>query len=91
MKKRTLCLGLLLLACLFSEGCFWCNRPHLIRRWWWGGCCQPACCGAPACSSCCDGGVMIDHYPSMGAPMQAPTGPTMPGATPLTRAQFPNK
>jgi hypothetical protein len=88
MKKRTLWLGLVLLACLFSEGCCWCNRPFLIRRWWWGGCC-PNSCAAPACSSCCDGGVIMDHYP--GNVIPAPSGPTMPGATPLTRAQFPNK
>ena len=34
MRKRSLCLALLLLICAVSEGCCWCpcNRPFLFRR-----------------------------------------------------------
>ena len=90
MKKRTLLLGLLLLACTFAEGCCWCGQPGPIRRWWNGGCCNS--CYAP-CSWGCQGGGMdcgcgmaYDHYGP--APMGAPN-PTMPNAQPLSRAQYP--
>jgi hypothetical protein len=85
MKKRTLFLGLLLLASLCAEGCF--CQPGPIRRWWNGGTCgrfYGPCCTS-SCSSCCD--AMADHYgPPVGSPV--PGGPTMPNSTPLTRMQF---
>ena len=98
MRKRSLCLALLLLICAVSEGCCWCpcNRPFLFQRWWYGGGCCDSCCATPCSgtsyfgggSSCCGGGT-TDGYP---VPPLAPgvpgSNPMMPNATPLVRAQL---
>src|SRR5438552_667995 len=100
MRKRSLCLALLLLVSLLSEGCCWCHRPFLFRRWGCGGCCD-SCCATPCCgtsyfgsSGCCDhgggGGTIIDG--GYGLPPIGPgvpgSAPTMPNATPLVRARL---
>jgi hypothetical protein len=103
MRKRSLCLSLLLLVCLFSEGCCWCGgppcRPFLFRRWWWGGngCCESGC-GTPCCGAsyfgggcgggCCDATVTDGYAVPPIAPGAPGTNPTMPNATPLVRARL---
>jgi hypothetical protein len=86
MRKRTLLLGLLLLATTFAEGCCWCGQPGPIRRWWNGGCCAscyaPCGMGCPTCGPDCGCGVA--YGPTMANP-----GPTMPNSAPLTRTQYP--
>jgi hypothetical protein len=94
MRMRSLVLGGILLVTLFAEGCCWCHRPYLFRRWWWGHAyydtaCSPCYPGGPAC---CDGGPVLDSYSlPPGAPIHPTTptpGPTMPSATPLARGRL---
>ena len=82
MLKRTLFLGLLLVASELATGCCCCGgwRPF------WRRCCESHCssCYTPSsggsnCSSC--GG----SSPIMGDYSQPPAGPTMPQSVPLTR------
>lgn len=96
MRKRSLCLALLLLTSLFAEGCCWPNRPFLFRPWLRGGCCDSYC-ATPCCGTsyfggagCCDHhGPAIDTYsvPPL-APGMVPGNPSMPPATPLVRARL---
>jgi hypothetical protein len=94
MRKRTLLLGLVLLASTFAEGCCWCGQPGPIRRWWNGGCCATcyapcgagcATCGAECGGGCGCGGTVYDRY---GPPTGNPGAPNMPNSTPLTRTQY---
>ena len=87
MKKRTLLLGLVVMASSFAQGCCWYNRPHIFPRvhaWRCGDGCSTGCYG-PDC------GCATDHsYLGTPTPIPGP-GQVMPGAQPLTRATFPQK
>jgi len=82
MLKRTLLLGLLLVASQLATGCCCCRpcwRPLLWRR-----CCDPSSsssfspCGTSAQPGCGSAPVMGDYG-------QPPVAPTMPQSVPLTR------
>jgi len=97
MRKRTLWIGLLLIATFASEGCCRLNRPYLVRRWW-NAPCNGASCGASyfGAPGCCDASlgapVVIDgHMAPPLAPSIPNAGPMMPGSIPLTRARFANR
>ena len=89
MKKRVLWLGLILVSTVLSQGCYCCHRPFFFQRWQYmhgDACCSTSC----ATPGCC-GTVGSDVY--LGAPLPSgpASGPLMPGAMPLTRAQFNQK
>jgi hypothetical protein len=93
MRMRSLVLSMVLLATVFAEGCCWCHRPFLFRRWWWGAGYYDTMCSPchPSGPACCDGPVLDSYSLPPGAPVQpgapAPT-PKMPSAQPLTRVRL---
>jgi len=84
MLKRAFWLGVLLAFTQLATGCCyyggWCHRPYLFPRPW-------AACYGPTCGGDCCGGAAA-YAPAgfdYGQPPLAPTGPTMPRSTDLSR------
>lgn len=97
MKKSAFWLTLIFVASVFAQGCC-CDRPYLFPRlhWWRNGYCGASCnacylgCPVPDCG-CGAGPIATDHYFGTPIPMSPAPNPMMPGATPLTRATFPQR